>query len=188
MLTELAHAQVRRALHSGETAIDATAGNGWDTLFLAETVGPEGTVFAFDTQPTAIERTRQLLADRSIENVQLLPVGHEQMLDSVPAELRREVGAVMFNLGYLPGGDKSFTTQPPTTVSALRQALALLRPGGITTILAYPGHPRGAAETDAVESLIQHLPAETFAIEEHAGLPGRSASPRLFVVKRRTPP
>src|SRR5688572_12496052 len=138
-LTELARAAVRSALGPGETAIDATAGNGHDTLFLAESVGPGGRVFAFDVQPTALERTAERLAAAGVRNVALLCRDHAGLADVLPGDCRGRVGAVMFNLGYLPGGDKAVATRPGSSVPAIAAALGLLRPGGVLTAVAYAG-------------------------------------------------
>lgn len=173
-LTEDAHAAVRTVLQSGETAIDATAGNGHDTRFLAELVGPTGRVFAFDVQPAALARTSALLESAGLANVTLLERDHAEIAEAVAAEFHGRIGAVMFNLGYLPGGDKAVTTRTATTIAAVRAAIGMLRPGGVLTVIAYPGHPGGAAECDAVRELL----ADHRATETPCGATG---GPVLFV-------
>jgi hypothetical protein len=162
-LTELAHAAVKSILLLGEIAIDATAGNGHDTRFLLECVGTRGRVFTFDLQPEALTRTANLLA--CAKNLTLFARDHAEMRDAIPHELHGRVGAVMFNLGYLPDSDHSFTTQPASTLQAISAALELLRSGGVLTVLAYPGHPGGAEETEAVAKLLSELP-EAFEVRE----------------------
>jgi predicted methyltransferase len=174
-LTAVAHAAVRAVLRGGETAIDATAGNGHDTRFLADLVGPSGHVFAFDVQAEALARTASSIGERT--HVTLLARSHAEMRDAIPAEHRGRIGAVMFNLGYLPGGDHSITTRTDSTLPAIRAALELLRPGGVLTVLAYPGHPGGAEEADAVA---QELAA--FDVREQRSEKDGPTAPRLFVV------
>jgi predicted methyltransferase len=148
----------------GGAALDATAGGGADTLFLARVVGPKGRVYAFDVQEEALERTRARLAlaerTEGLADVKLLHAGHERMAEMVPADLHGKIQAVMFNLGYLPGGsDLTVITRPETTLAALNQALELLAPGGALTAVLYPGHPGGDSEAQAVESWAAGLPA-----------------------------
>ena len=185
-LTDKAHQTVRSHLQLGDVAIDATAGNGYDTLFLAEAVGDAGLVFAFDVQPAALEQTAAKLSEAGRTNVQLLPQNHAEMANHIPAQYHGQVAAVMFNLGYLPRSDKSFRTEPATTRSAIRSALSLLQAGGVLTVLAYTGHPGGLEEAAQVEDLLQTLPAEEFEIAVH--IPDRPQAPRLFAATRRHNP
>jgi predicted methyltransferase len=181
-LTESAHAEVRSVLRAGEVAIDATAGNGHDTRFLADCVGPTGRVFAFDIQPAALERTAEVVG-RSAD-VALLGVDHASMRETIPAEFRGRIGAVMFNLGYRPGGDKRVTTRTESTLTAIVVALELLRPGGVLTIVAYTGHPGGSDEAEAVGKLLAGLRPKAFAVREIRGESDSPGSPRLLVVHK----
>jgi predicted methyltransferase len=181
-LTELAHLAVRELLAPGETAIDATAGNGRDTLFLARVVGPGGRVFAFDVQEAALGRTAQLLFAAGVRIVTLILGDHAGMARAIPAEFRTRVGAVMFNLGYRPGGEKSLVTRPESTVPAIETGLALLRPGGVLTVVAYPDHTGGADEADAVRAFLRR-PAPACRCRESASAGG----PVLFVARKLSP-
>jgi tRNA A58 N-methylase Trm61 len=79
-LLELAHASVQRAVKPGSVAVDATAGNGNDTLFLAGLVGTSGLVLAFDIQPEALEKTRAVLENAKLAaRVRLFLTGHENI-------------------------------------------------------------------------------------------------------------
>lgn len=161
-----AHRWVERAVAPGDLAIDATAGNGRDTAFLAERVGPSGLVIGFDIQQSALDATSIRLNDFGLsERVRLIQSGHERMAE-VAAELApgRRPGAVMFNLGYHPGGDASIITQPETTLRALVAALALTRPGGIITVVCYPGHEGGADEQTAVLDWARAIPTHRAAV------------------------
>lgn len=184
-LTEEAHEIVRDVLHPGETAVDATAGNGYDTLFLARTVGPEGTVFAFDVQRDALRRTARRLDEAGMQNVVLLQRDHATLASSMPRQDHGRVGAVMFNLGYLPGGDKSLTTCIETTRAAIQAVPRLLRSGAVLTVVAYPGHPGGLGESHVVAQLLADLPSDGFEIREFAAGQEASAAPRLFAVRKK---
>ncbi len=146
--TARAHREVAAVLRPGDAAVDATAGNGHDTVFLAGLVGGTGTVIAFDVQAQAIASTRERLAAAGLlERVELVHGSHAGIAEhAAPGS----VAAVMFNLGYLPGGDHSLITRREETLAALEAAMAVLRPGGLLTIVCYPGHPGGDEESAAV--------------------------------------
>lgn len=184
-LTEQAQSLVRAVVQPGETAIDATAGNGHDTCFLAEAVGHDGRVFAFDVQSDALKRTTARLADIGYSNVTLLHRSHREMKDAVPDACHGSVGAVMFNLGYLPGGDHAVTTETDSSLAAIRKALELVRSGGIVTILAYPGHAGGDDETGSVQRLIDELLDAEFEASIRRSATTSETAPMLFVIVRR---
>lgn len=155
--TSKAHRLLTRVIKPGDLVVDATAGNGYDTCFLAACVGEQGRVVAFDTQPPAIESTRRRLEINGyLAWVELRQQSHEQMLSAVGAENAK---AVMFNLGYLPRGDHSIVTEADTTVSALIAAMETLQIGGLCSVICYQGHPTGAEETRRVVALLESYSA-----------------------------
>lgn len=182
-LTELAHSLIREVLRPGDVAIDATAGNGHDTQFLAETVGRDGIVYAFDIQSAAIASTAQRLAAAHLTNCRLIQGSHSDMQSVMPVALQ-SINAIMLNLGYLPGGDKQQTTSMETTLAAIDQGLQLLAPGGIMTVLAYTGHPGGAEEAAGVFRLLTSLPSPQFSVCEPVAANGKGGIPRLLVVRK----
>ncbi len=147
--TQRAHREVAAILREGDLAIDATAGNGHDTLFLAQQVGSTGRVIAFDIQEEAIRSTRARLKAAGVaETVTLIHRSHAAIATRVEPG---SASAVMFNLGYLPGGDHTVITQEKETLDGLRQSLVALRnDGGLLCIVCYPGHPGGLEESEAV--------------------------------------
>jgi uncharacterized Zn-binding protein involved in type VI secretion len=159
-LTALAHETVRRVLATGEYAVDATAANGHDTLFLSDIVGRAGRVFAFDIQPHVVERVSAVLAVRGVTNVVFACRSHAELVQTLPPGAVGRVGAVMFNLGYLPGGDRSVCTRPESTVAAIAAAVEVLRIGGVVSVVAYRGHEGGAAETEAVRGAFARLTSD----------------------------
>jgi predicted methyltransferase len=173
-ITDRVHELLRPHLHPGDIAIDATAGNGHDTRFLAECVGPAGHVFAFDIQKIALENTAALCAGFS--NVTLFERSHAEMREAIPPEFHSRVAAVMFNFGYLPNGDRTVVTQAHSSVAAIRTAAGLLRPGGCLTAILYPGHRGGDGEAEAVEAAFGELPF-TWVFETA----DRPRAPRLWM-------
>lgn len=183
---EFAHEQMRDALHPGSWAVDATAGNGHDTCILAEAVGQDGHVWAFDVQPEAIAAThRRLEAHELSARVTLLEQGHQQMKEALPPEAADRVRGVMFNLGYLPGSDKECITRPATTLPALEASTSFLLEGGVLTIVCYPGHAGGTEETKAVQAWAADLEQERFRVLSYRFTNQRNDPPQLLIVERR---
>ncbi|WP_010582705.1 FAD-dependent oxidoreductase [Schlesneria paludicola] len=183
-LTEQAQLAVGEVIQSGDVVIDATTGNGYDTHFLAEQVGQDGRVYAFDIQQVALDRTQARLMEAGLENVTLLNQSHANMTSLIPSAVHGHVAAIMFNLGYLPSGDKTLTTQPESTRQAIGQAATLLRRGGVMTIVAYMGHDGGNAEADIVQLTLGGLGPGEFETKAFDSQPGKKIGPRLFLVKR----
>lgn len=157
-LPQLVHRRLKAMLGPGDLVMDATCGNGHDTRFLAETVGPTGSVIGLDLQPSAIEATHHRLQLLGIDHVRLLVASHTDLEEVTPREWHGHVRAIVFNLGYLPGQSKSITTHIETTRDALIQSIRLLQPGGVISVLCYPGHAAGEIET---RTLLQELGLES---------------------------
>ncbi len=182
-LTQQVHDLFREIPLQGETLVDATAGNGHDTMFLAQCAGPNGNVIAIDIQQEAIDQTARRIAEAGYENVTCIKGSHAEMLHLVPETLIGKVAAITFNLGYLPGGSKAIITQTDTTLRAVEASLQLLKPNGILSILAYTGHPGGQEEADTVFEFASQLPKDNFKFQELSPTPSAADSPRLFVIE-----
>ena len=170
-----------RVLSEGDSAVDATMGNGHDTEALCSLVGPSGRVYAFDIQPQAVENTRLRLLEAGLaDRASLFCLGHEHLAEAVPVPVR----AVMFNLGWLPCGDHGITTLLPTTLSAVEQALSLLLPGGVLVLCAYPGHPEGAREKESLISFFSSLPPQRYNVLRQVFLNAGPGAPECFVVQK----
>lgn len=180
-LTNYVHRILDSIIQPGDQVIDATAGNGYDTLFLARKVGPTGKVSAFDVQQTAIDITRRRLLEHQIDYVELLHRSHEFLNEAAEPQT---VTAITFNLGYLPGADRKVLTSAQQTLTALNHALSLLRAEGVLTVVSYRGHSGGMEETAAVEHRFQQLKAEDFSMQRLEADRGNPASPVLFIVRR----
>ena len=130
-------------LKEGDVAVDFTMGNGYDTEFLSRTVGETGRVYAFDIQKQAVQSTaKRLLEVGCPQNYTLIHASHHLVCDYV----KEPIKAGMFNLGWLPGGDKSITTLRETTMPAIEAAISLMDRDALLNIAVYPGHEEGDAE------------------------------------------
>lgn len=180
----LAHYLLRERVKPGDRVLDATCGNGNDTLLLARLVGVDGTVWAFDIQSTALRETARLLEENGmLPRAILLEAGHERIAEFVNERLN----AVVFNLGFLPGSDRSCITLPDTTIPALSQALEMLQQGGILLVALYPGHDGGDEEAAMVEEWGMGLNPSDYNVWRHRQLNRSLNAPYLIMVERRRP-
>ncbi len=141
--TSLAMSITLSYIEKGDTVVDATCGSGQDTLALSRAVGEEGRVLAFDIQKAAIGQTEKRLRAHGADNVRLILDSFVSMTSYLP---ENSASAVVFNLGYLPGGDHSITTRAEITLAGLDAALRTIRPGGLVSLVLYDGHENGAEE------------------------------------------
>ena len=159
-------------------AVDFTMGNGYDTLFLSRLV-PDGHVYAFDIQESAINTTRKRLEENGVENVTLIHASHERVEEFV----KEEIGAAMFNLGYLPGGDKSVHTMTSSTLIAVKCALEKLSRGAVMTISVYPGHEEGEREGERVCEMLSLLDRHEYSVLRCKML-NSPTSPYIIAIER----
>lgn len=178
-LTQTAKLFLASCLKEGDVVVDATLGNGMDTLFLREQVGDSGKVYAFDIQPLAMERSRKRLPKQMQSNVEWILDTHAKMKDYV----HEKVQAVIFNLGYLPESDHMIKTHWGTTRIALEQALHLLLSGGLIVISAYIGHD-GGEEYRGVEAMMRKLDARAYKVIEVNPLNQSSVAPKLLICQK----
>lgn len=168
-------------IKKGGVAVDFTMGNGHDTLWLSEAMGESGKVYAFDIQPQALESSRRLLeAENAPKNYTLILDSHSNVMDYVSEKIC--VG--MFNLGFLPGGDKSITTKRETTMVAIRAAIDLLDDDGALLIAVYPGHAEGTIEGELIEEELSKLNRKELCASKFK-IVNSPTSPFFFVVERK---
>jgi tRNA A58 N-methylase Trm61 len=183
-----AQSWVREHVRPGDIVIDATAGNGSDTLFLARTVGSNGLVYAFDIQSEALEQTQSKLESAldqaSLAPVYLIHAGHEEMSDRISLDHEGQIAAVMFNLGYLPGASSPIITEAETTLPALESALRLLSGGGLITVVVYPGHKGGEREAAAAEAWAAEIPSSIAQTVVYR-FPQKKTAPYLIAIYKR---
>ena len=169
-------------LGEGDVAVDFTMGNGNDTLFLSETVGESGRVYAFDIQEDALTSTRaHLEASGAPENYTLICASHHLVLDYV----KEPIKAGMFNLGYLPrSGRKTVTTLRETTMPAVEAALSLLADDGILLIAVYPGHEEGNLEGQMLAEYFATLDRRKICVSRF-NIMNSPTSPYFFIAEKK---
>ena len=170
---------LQKAAQPGDDVIDATCGNGNDTVFLANLVGGRGHVYAFDIQSEAIQITNERMIASNLNNVTLIHDGHENVLEYV----QTSISAAIFNLGYLPGSDKSITTHAATTWQAVNNIISLLKPGGVIILVIYHGHEAGKHERAELEHLISTLPQATTQVLRYEFLNKKDA-PYIIAIEK----
>lgn len=166
----------------GDAVIDATAGNGHDTLYLAQCVGPQGRVYAFDVQEAALRSTRSRLAENGVDDgrVHLILDSHENLGQYVDEPIR----LALFNLGWLPSGDHALTTRVPSTLTAVRAAMERLAPGGMVSVCVYPGHEEGERERQALLDALAQADIRRFNVLHAAFVNQRADAPQLLLIQR----
>ena len=155
------HRFMEQHICPGDLCIDGTAGRGRDTLFLAKLVGASGRVIAFDIQEEAINSTRSLLSENAVTWANVYQDSHDNMDRYAKPE---SVSGIMFNFGWLPGGDHRVFSHGETSVEAIRKALDLLRPGGVMSICIYYGKETGYEEKNAILSFLKTVDAQRFTV------------------------
>lgn len=173
---EMAHDFLAKVITKDDVVVDATMGNGHDTLFLAKLAKQ---VYAFDIQEQALEKTSQRLQEAGLTNAELILQGHETVDQFV-----REVKAAIFNLGYLPSADKSIITQPQTTIEALDKLCHMLVKGGRIAIMIYYGHEGGDIERDAVMDFVSQLPQQEYTATIYRTLNQINNPPFLVMIEK----
>ncbi|HOV27623.1 MAG TPA: class I SAM-dependent methyltransferase [Pseudobacteroides sp.] len=175
------HEIVERIVKEGDTVVDATAGNGNDTVFLAKLAGESGKVYAFDIQERALSKTKEKLEDQGIAHrVELIRDGHENMGKYISGP----VSVVMFNLGYLPGGDHSICTRFETTKSAVEAAMGLLKKNGLIVMVVYYGGDSGFEEKDALMDYIKTIDYKKYSVLKSEFVNQPNCPPLLVIIEK----
>ncbi len=176
---KLSHAHFRAHIKEGDPVIDATCGRGRDTLLLSELVGKGGTVFAFDIQEEAIQSTKALLLENRRENVTLILDSHHKMSEYV-----KEASAVVFNFGFLPGGDHRIFSHPDTSLKALDAALSILRDDGFISLCIYYGGDTGFEERDAILDYLERLDQKKYTVMLQSFYNRKNCPPLFAVIEK----
>ena len=178
------HDLLKEVVQLGDTVIDATMGNGNDTLFLAQLVGEHGHVYAFDIQEKAIKNTQQKLTENQCtEQTTLHLKGHEHIENLIP--LDEVISAAIFNLGYLPKSDKSIVTKEDTTIKALIAILNRLKSKGRIILVVYDGHEEGKIEKREVLKFLANLPQEMYSVLSYQFINQRNNPPSLICIEKK---
>ncbi|ERI08279.1 class I SAM-dependent methyltransferase [Aneurinibacillus aneurinilyticus] len=180
-ITEMAHQLLAERVKAGDTVIDATAGNGYDTLFLAELVGDTGRVHAYDVQNSAIQATESRLSSAGYsDRVELHHASHTAI-----AESDEPIQAAIFNLGYLPGSDKHIITQADSTLEAVQAALSRLISGGMVLLVVYVGHAGGEQEAEALECYMRTLSTRDYLVLKYEYINPDNRPPYILAVEKK---
>lgn len=183
---DLAHRYWSQLIKPGDTVIDATCGNGFDTLKLCQLAltKDKGKVYAFDIQPDAIESSQHFLSahltDDLKNRLEFQLRSHVTFPDSIK---ENSVKLIVYNLGYLPGGDKTVTTHCSTTLQSLGRAMHLIQPLGAISITCYPGHAEGAKEQEALLTFVSDLSPKEWSCCHHVWA-NRQLAPSLLLIQR----
>lgn len=180
-ITEWCHHFIREHVKAGDLCIDATAGNGNDTLLLCELVGEQGKVIAFDIQEEAVENTKKRLEERGIsKRAEVLLESHTNMSRYAEAD---SVSCIVFNFGYLPGGDHSLATKKDTSIVAIHEGLRLLKKGGMMSLCIYSGGDSGFEERDAILEELKQLDPKRYLVilSEYYNRPNNPPIPVMIV-------
>lgn len=177
---------LQKAIKPGDAVVDGTLGNGHDAKYLCKLVGEKGKVFGFDIQEAAIENSMKRICEQQYEErVMFFQRGHEQVRDSIPPEYHGKITAAIFNLGYLPGGDKTIVTKPETTISAIEQLLAIMADEGIIVLVIYHGHPEGAVERDKLLEYAANLEQQKAHVLQYRFINQVNNPPFIIAIEKR---
>ncbi|MBM7692964.1 SAM-dependent methyltransferase [Peribacillus deserti] len=177
---------LQSAVSEGDIAVDATLGNGHDTVFLASLSGESGHVYGFDIQEAAVDHSKQRIeANNLSKQVTLFLKGHQYIQTSIPELHAGKIKGAIFNLGYLPGGNKSVVTKAETTIQAVQQLLEWMAPEGIIVLVIYQGHPEGKLERDSLLSFISSIPQDMAHVLQYAFINQVNDPPFIIAIEKR---
>ncbi len=181
-----ARSLLTKAIQPGDAVVDGTLGNGHDAELLCELVGQNGRVFGFDIQETAIQNSMKRIEESHYGNrVMFFQRGHEQIEESIPSQYHGKITAAIFNLGYLPGGDKKVVTKPETTISAIEQLLSLMAVEGIIVLVIYHGHPEGAVERDRLLQYAESIEQKKAHVLQYRFINQANNPPFIIAIEKR---
>lgn len=178
-----AHHLLESSVSTGELVVDATCGNGNDTLFLAKLVGEEGKVLAFDIQEQAIKTTEALLKREKQSNVTLIQDSHAFISNYL--QQSEEVAGAIFNLGYLPRSDKAIITKSSSTLPALEKLLEKLKKKGLIVFVVYHGHKGGKEEKTALIEYVTQLEQKEYHVLQYQFINQKNDPPFILAIEKR---
>lgn len=181
-IIQYSHTLLKQTLNHGELAVDATCGNGHDTVVLSDLVGNKGRVLAFDIQDQAIETTKEKLSQLGKENVTLIKDSHANLNNYIEDE--EEIAGAIFNLGYLPRSDKTIITKADSTITALKTILKNLKINGITVLVVYHGHEGGQEEKSQLLEYVAKLDQKYFQVLRYGYINQINNPPFVLAIKK----
>lgn len=181
-ITEYCHSLAECFCENAGLCIDATMGNGHDTLFLCRISNPDGKVIAFDIQEQALEKTEELLETEGFSGKAELVLDSHENMDRYAVPETADI--IMFNFGYLPGGDHSLSTRADTSLTAVRKGLDILKSGGIMSLCIYSGGDSGFEEKDALFSFLKELDRKKYIVVVHEYFNRPNNPPVPVIIKK----
>jgi len=179
--TNFIHFILKNHVKENDIVIDATLGNGNDALFLAQITGDNGLVYGFDIQKKAIDSTAKKLIENNLEKrVKLILDSHENL----DIYIKQKISTAVFNLGYLPGSERSVITTPQTTIIALKKAMALLKKDGLITIVSYIEHSGGFEESIELEKFFKTIDENQFKILKINYIADKKNPPVIYLISK----
>lgn len=176
------HTLLKEIVKPGDVVVDATAGKGNDTLFLAQLVGERGHVYSFDIQAQATQLTQRLVEQHQVEQqTTVINDGHENLTNYV----KSPITTAIFNLGYLPEGDHKIVTKPQTTLKSVQSMMKLLKPNGIIILVIYYGHPGGKQEKEQVLQFAKSIDQHQFNVLQYQFINQIHEPPILLALQKR---
>lgn len=180
-----AHHLLESTITEGDIVVDATCGNGNDSLFLASLVGNSGHVYAFDIQEQAIRTTTSLLNDHHYSNVSVIKDSHSNAKQYLEAGNITKIGGAIFNLGYLPRSDKQIITTSSSTIPAIEQLLSFLQKGRFLILVVYHGHDGGNIEKEDVLAFTSQLDQKQYNVLQYQFINQKNNPPFVIAIKKR---
>ena len=177
-IIDFAHNIILKKVNNNDICVDMTIGNGNDTLFLCNICK---FVYGFDIQQCAIDNTTNLLNNNHKNNYELFLTSHE----NVDQFVKEKVKAFIYNLGYLPKGDKSIATNYDSTIVSINKALNLLDNKGIIVLVIYSGHKQGEIESIEVEKYVKNLSQKEYEVVKYQFINQINNPPYDIVIERK---
>jgi len=174
----ISHEYIKKVIDKDSVTIDATMGNGNDTLFLSQN---SKKVYGFDIQEKAIENTKKLLQKNEVKNVILINDSHS----NIDAYVKEPVKCVMFNLGYLPRYNHSISTNHMSTITGIKKSMKLLTKSGLISIVIYHGKDSGFVEKDKVLNFISQIDESQFKVLKFSYENQKNHPPILVLIEKK---
>ncbi|CDZ74459.1 putative rRNA methylase [Peptoniphilus sp. ING2-D1G] len=162
--------------------LDCTCGNGKDSLNILSHMDGSGFLYCCDLQKQAVENTERLLKSKEFENFKMMHKSHDEIFDEIPCKLK----LIIYNLGYLPGSDKSIATKASTTIKSIDRAILKLREDGVIIVVSYLGHQGSHEERKAVDEYLKNLDQQKYKVEKREFYNQKNNPPIVYLIGGRT--
>lgn len=179
---EISKAIMKAYVKPGYIVLDCTVGNGNDTVLLSRLVGEKGKVYGFDIQSIAIEVTKEKLRNEGLENRAIIIKDSHEFIDKY---IFQKLDFIIYNLGYLPKGNKEIKTKASSTIKSIRKALPLLNSNGIMLVTCYTGHEGGMEEWETIKHYFSSLDQKEYNVLEFNFINQNNNPPILYGLEKK---